>query len=190
MSRVGKKPIPIPDKVTVQVKDQTIEVKGPIGTLTRTIPIEISLEVKDKQILVGAKDKTSLKTPLLWGLSRSLIDNMVTGVVHSWKKNLELQGVGYRASKQGQVLNLSLGFSHPINFQVPPAIQFSVDSKQTLISLSGADKELVGITAAKIRSLRPPEPYKGKGVRYSGERVLRKAGKAAGAVGGGVGGKK
>ena len=120
-----------------------------------------------------------------------MIDAAVQGVVEPWKKELEIHGVGFRASKQGQVLNLALGFSHPVNFTVPPTIQFSVDAKQTLITMTSPDKELLGVIAAKVRSVREPEPYKGKGVRYLGERILRKAGKAAGAAGGaGAGGAK
>ena len=183
MSRVGRKPIPIPAKVSVQLKDLTVEVKGPAGALTRTVPPELTIQVEKDQILVKGKDASVPQTPLLHGLTRTLIANMVLGVVQPWKKDMEIQGVGYRAAKNGQILNLSLGYSHPINFKVPDTVQFSVDAKQTLINMSCPDKELLGVTAAKIRSLRPPEPYKGKGIRYAGERVLRKAGKAAGAAG-------
>ena len=192
MSRVGRKPISIPARGTVAVKGDRVEVKGPAGTLSHAFSQQISVEMKDNQITIVPKDKENPTTPMIHGLTRTLIANMVQGVMDPWKKNLEIQGVGYRAAKQGQVLNLALGFSHPINFNVPVSVQFSVDAKQTLISLSCPDKELLGVTAAKIRSLRPPEPYKGKGVRYAGERVLRKAGKAAGSAGtaGGAGGAK
>lgn len=190
MSRIGKKPIPIPEKVTVQVNGSVVEVKGPGGTLTRRVPEEISIQVDKEKIVVSTVSNENPMTPALFGLTRSLIANMVQGVVQPWKRDLELQGVGYRATKAGQVLNLSVGFSHPVNFKVPDTIQFTVDAKQTFISMSCPDKELLGITAAKIRSMRPPEPYKGKGIRYSGERILRKAGKAASAGGSTVGGAK
>lgn len=193
MSRVGKKPIPLPAKVTVQLKGNQIEVKGPAGTLTHEISAQVAVDVGKDQILISQKDKENPTTPMIHGLTRTIIANMVQGVVEPWKKDLEIQGVGYRAAKQGQVLNLALGYSHPINYNVPATVQFAVDAKQTLVSLSCPDKELLGVTAAKIRSLRPPEPYKGKGVRYVGERILRKAGKAAGAGAAGgaaAGGKK
>ena len=187
MSRVGKKPIPLPAKVTVLFKDSIVEVKGPAGALSRTVPPELTVQVEKDAVRVVPKDPATPRTPLLYGLIRTLIANMVQGVVSPWKKDLEIQGVGYRAAKTGQVLNLQLGYSHPINFKVPDTIQFAVDSKQTLISMSCPDNELLGITAAKIRSLRPPEPYKGKGIRYAGEKILRKAGKAAGAAGAAAG---
>lgn len=192
MSRIGKKPITILKGVTVQVNGQSIEVKGPQGTLTRQIPQELSAVVEKDQLLLSVKQTESPNARALHGLNRTLLSNMVQGVSTPWKKDLEIHGVGYRASKAGQTLNLALGFSHPIEFKVPEKIKFEVDGKQTLITMSSADKDLLGIIAAEIRSLRPPEPYKGKGVRYLGEHILRKAGKAAGAVGGGAagGGKK
>lgn len=192
MSRVGKKPISIPAKVTVSLKDSILEVKGPQGTLSRRIPGAIAMEIGKEQIVLSQKDKENPKAPGLHGLMRTLIANMIQGVVEPWKRDLEIQGVGFRASKQGQVLNLALGFSHPVNFDMPATVQFNVDAKQTLISMTCADNELLGVIASKIRAIRPPEPYKGKGVRYVGERVVRKAGKAAGAAGAGAvaGGKK
>lgn len=189
MSRVGKKPIAIPQKVTVQFSDSIVEVKGPGGTLKRAVPPQLSVKVENQQVIVATKEE-NVQSSQLHGLTRTLIANMIEGVVQPWKKDLEIQGVGYRAAKAGQVLNLSLGYSHPVEFKVPEMVQFNVDAKQTMISLSSPDKELLGVTAAKIRALRPPEPYKGKGVRYAGEHILRKAGKAAGAVGSSVGGKK
>ena len=186
MSRVGKKPIAVPAKVTVTLKDSVLEVKGPQGTLTRILSDAIAVEIGKDQIVLSQKDKENPNAPGLHGLTRTLIANMIQGVVEPWKRDLEIQGVGFRASKQGQVLNLALGFSHPVNFDMPATVQFNVDAKQTLISLSSADKELLGVIAAKIRAIRPPEPYKGKGVRYVGERVVRKAGKAAGAAGAGA----
>ena len=192
MSRIGRNPIQIPAKVTVALKGTTLEVKGPHGSLSREIPSAISVEVGTDKIIFSQKDKDNPTTPMLHGLMRTLVANMVQGVVEPWKRDLEIQGVGFRAAKQGQVLNLSLGFSHPVNFNVPPTVQFTVDAKQTAISMTCPDKELLGVTAAKIRAIRKPEPYKGKGVRYLGERVARKAGKAAGAAGAGaaVGGAK
>jgi len=187
MSRIGKKPIPVPKNVTVTIKDDVIEIKGPAGHLTRKFRPELSVELKDGNVVVSPKDTTSPMTPALFGLTRTLIANMVQGVVTPWKKDLEIQGVGYRATKNGQVLNLALGFSHPVDFKVPETVQFTVDAKQTFVSMSSPDKELLGITAARIRSIRPPEPYKGKGVRYAGEHILRKAGKAAGGAGAGAG---
>ena len=191
MSRIGKKPIAIPTGVTVQVKDAVIDVKGPAGALTRKIHPIIEVKVDNGQILVTPK-KADPMAPALHGLTRTLIANMVVGVVTPWKKDLEIQGVGYRASKNGQVLNLQVGYSHPVDFKIPEMIQFVVDAKQTLINMSSPDKELLGTTAALIRSIRPPEPYKGKGIRYQGEHILRKAGKAAGGAGAGAaaGGKK
>ena len=192
MSRIGNKPIVLPAKVTAAFEDFVLEVKGPKGTLKRHVPQALALEIAQDQIVLSQKDKENPMTPGLHGLMRTLIANMVQGVVEPWKRDLEIQGVGFRASKQGQVLNLALGFSHPINFDMPPIVQFNVDAKQTLISMESPDKELLGVVAAKIRAFRPPEPYKGKGIRYVGERVLRKAGKAAGAAGAGAaaGGKK
>lgn len=190
MSRVGKKLIPIPEKVSVEVKGSSVEVKGPKGSLSKTVPTALSVQVANRQIEVTAQDAAAAHVSELHGLTRTLIANMVRGVVEPWKKDLEIQGVGYRAAKSGQVLNLQVGYSHPIEFKVPEMVQFSVDAKQVLISLMSPDKELLGITAAKIRSVRPPEPYKGKGIRYAGEQILRKAGKAAGAVGSSVAGAK
>jgi len=188
MSRIGKKPIPLPDKVTIQIGETEVQVKGPHGTLTRAIPEVLQVKIEEKQVVVSPKGEITPTTGSMHGLIRTLISNMITGVVTPWKKDLEIHGVGYRANKSGQVLNLQLGYSHPINFSLPEAVQFTVDAKQTFLSLSCADKELLGNVAAKIRGLRPPEPYKGKGIRYVGERILRKAGKAAGSVGG-AGGK-
>ncbi len=193
MSRIGKKPILITKGVTVQVNGQNVEVKGPQGTLSRQIPAELSVQVDKEYVVLSVKETQAPNARALHGLNRTLVANMVHGVATPWKKDLEIHGVGYRATKNGQTLNLALGFSHPIEFKVPEKIKFDVDGKQTLITMSSADKDLLGVIAAQIRSLRPPEPYKGKGVRYLGERILRKAGKAAGAVGGGgaaAGGKK
>lgn len=189
MSRIGKKLINIPEKVSCQVQDASIQVKGPLGSLSRKIPEGIKVEVKGKEIHV--LDAAALpQSHALHGMMRTLIANMVQGVVTPWKKDLEIQGVGYRAAKNGQILNLQVGYSHPVNFLVPEIVQFNVDAKQTQISFSSPDKEILGNITAKIRAIRKPEPYKGKGIRYAGERVTRKAGKAAGAVGSAGGGAK
>ncbi len=190
MSRIGAKVIPISDKVSVQLKGNLLEIKGPVGTLSKQIPEGISVKIEKNQLTVEMVGEWSETNHGLHGLMRTLIANIVQGVVQPWKRDLEIQGVGYRATKNGEILNLQLGYSHPINFKVPETIQFSVDAKQVLISLSSADKELLGNTAAQIRSLRPPEPYQGKGIRYLGEHIVRKAGKAAASVGSGGGAKK
>ena len=175
MSRIGKLPIAIPDKVNVEVHDHTVTVKGPKGTLTMTAHPVIDVQVKDRQVICGRpSDEKSHKA--LHGLTRSLIANMVEGVTKGFERKLELIGVGYRASLLGQNLNISLGFSHPIIFPVPPSIKIEVKD-QTQLTVSGMDKQLVGAVAAKLRSFRPPEPYKGKGVKYAEERIRRKAGK-------------
>ena len=175
MSRIGKLPITIPDKVSVEVHDHTVTVKGPKGTLTMTAHPVIDVQVKDRQVVCGRpSDEKSHKA--LHGLTRSLIANMVEGVTKGFERKLELVGVGYRASMLGQNVNMSLGYSHPIVFPVPPGIKIEVKD-QTQLTVSGLDKQLVGAVAAKLRSFRPPEPYKGKGVKYAEERIRRKAGK-------------
>lgn len=189
MSRIGKKPLLIPEKVSVEIKDLLVEIKGPAGAISRKIPGELAIKKEGNQLLVEPKNGATHLSNLL-GTTRTHLSNMLQGVVQPWKKELEIQGVGFRASKNGQALNLQIGYSHPINFKVPEEVQFTVDAKQVLITLTSVNKELLGSTAAKIRSLRPPEPYKGKGIRYLGEQIVKKAGKAAGAVGTGVGGVK
>jgi large subunit ribosomal protein L6 len=175
MSRIGKLPITIPDKVHVEVHDHTVTVKGPRGTLAMAAHPAIDVQVKDRQVLCGRpSDEKSHKA--LHGLTRSLIANMVEGVTKGFERKLELVGVGYRASLLGQNLNISLGYSHPIMFPVPTGIKIEVKD-QTQLTVSGMDKQLVGAVAAKLRSFRPPEPYKGKGVKYLEERIRRKAGK-------------
>jgi len=175
MSRIGKLPITIPDKVQVEVHDHTVTVVGPKGTLTMTAHPVIEIQVKAGQVLCARPtDEKSHKA--LHGLTRSLIANMVIGVTKGFERKLELVGVGYRASSLGQNLSMSLGYSHPIIFPVPPGIKIDIKD-QTQIAVSGMDKQLVGAVAAKLRSFRPPEPYKGKGVKYAEERIRRKAGK-------------
>jgi large subunit ribosomal protein L6 len=176
MSRIGKRPIPIPPKVTVTLDGLTIVVKGPKGELTRTLPAGVVLSQEEDTIVVKRRDESRLARER-HGLCRTLIANMVDGVSQGFQKRLEIQGVGYRAQVQGRSLNLSLGYSHPVQFDPPEGIQFAVEGN-TNVTVSGIDKEIVGDIAARIRAARPPEPYKGKGVRYAGEQVRRKAGKA------------
>ena len=183
MSRVGKKPIVIPDKVKVNVTDGKVLVEGPLGKLSQVVSPETKVEVKDKEVLVTRKDDEP-KSRAIHGLMRALIQNMVTGVATGFSKELDIQGVGYRAEVKGNLLNLSLGFSHPMEFPIPDGIKIKVD-KQTHVVISGFNKTQVGQIASDLRKIRPPEPYKGKGVRYSNEVVKRKAGKAAAGSAGG-----
>jgi large subunit ribosomal protein L6 len=177
MSRIGKAPITIPAGVDVTVDGRTISVKGPKGTLERQIPGTITVS-QDGDVLTVERPNDENKVKAMHGLTRSLVNNMVIGVTEGFKKNLEIVGVGYRAEAQGpNALRLNLGFSHPVDVKAPEGITFEVPV-QTQVIVSGIDKEVVGQVAADIRSIRKPEPYKGKGVRYAGERVLRKAGKA------------
>jgi large subunit ribosomal protein L6 len=176
MSRIGRTPIPIADKVNVEITDDNVvTVKGPRGELKRDFPREIRFAREDSQIVV-TRPSDEAKHRALHGLSRSLLNNMVVGVSDGFTKTLEVQGVGYRAQLQGSSLQLALGFSHPVVVDPPEGITFTVEGPR--IHVQGIDKEQVGEVAANIRKLRPPEPYKGKGIRYLGERVRRKAGKA------------
>ncbi len=175
MSRIGKLPIEIPNGVTVSLEELCKNVKGPKGALSRNIMDGVKIELADNKVYVRtASDDRSAHAA--HGLTRTLINNMVTGVTKGFEKALEITGVGYRAEMKGNILSMALGYSHPINFEIPKGINVEVD-KMTKILLKGIDKELVGQTAAKIRSFRSPEPYKGKGVKYAGETILRKAGK-------------
>ena len=177
MSRIGKSPVALPSGVEVSVSDRTITVKGPKGTLSRAIPGEIVVRQEDSTLFVERPDDER-DNRALHGLTRSLVNNMVLGVTEGFKKNLEIVGVGYRAEAQSpSALRLNLGFSHPVHVSAPDGITFEVPVP-TQIVVNGIDKEVVGQVAADIRSIRKPEPYKGKGVRYAGERILRKAGKA------------
>ena len=177
MSRVGKNPIPIPSKVKVEIDQNEITVSGPKGELKREIHPSLKMETsKDEIVVFRSSDSKFHKS--LHGLTRALIANMVDGVSTGYRKALEIQGIGYKAELMGKKLNLSLGFSHPILFSPPEGIKIDLGSP-TKIMVSGIDKELVGLVAAKIRSFRPPEPYKGKGIRYEGEFVRKKAGKTA-----------
>ena len=175
MSRIGKQPIELPSGVKISITDAVIKVEGPKGILSRKLAEGVSVEVQEKLILVQRKDE-SIRARSTHGLTRTLISNMVTGVTKGFETALEINGVGYRAEAKGDVLNLSLGYSHPVNFQLPKGITVEVD-KMTKVLVKGIDKELVGQTAAKIRAFRGPEPYKGKGIKYAKETILRKAGK-------------
>ena len=176
MSRIGKLPITVPDKVKVTVSDGAVKVEGPKGKLERTLPRDITIKQSDGQ-LVFERPSDDYKHRALHGLVRSLVANMVTGVNEGFTKNLELVGVGYRVAKQGDELVLSLGFSHPIRYRPPQGISIDVQDP-TKFSVSGISIEDVGQVAANLRGMRPPEPYKGKGVMYRGEKIRRKAGKA------------
>jgi large subunit ribosomal protein L6 len=175
MSRIGKRPIAIPAGVTVTLDGQTVSVKGPKGELAWTVTDEIEVAQKDGGLTFTPRDDTT-RSRAMWGLSRSLVDNMVHGVTQGYETTLELVGVGYRAAMKGRNLSMQLGFSHDVDIPPPAGVAFAVP-RQTEIKISGIDKQLVGETAARIRRIRPPEPYKGKGVRYAGEAVRRKEGK-------------
>ena len=193
MSRIGKQPIPLPAGVQVRIQDARVVVRGPKGELSRVLPGRIKAEQKGSELLVDRPDE-SKESRSLHGLARTLVANMVEGVSRGFSKSVEIYGVGYRAQLQGRRLNLQLGFSHPVVFEAPEGIDFALETFvptpennyfSSRIAVSGINKELVGQTAANIRAARKPEPYKGKGIRYQGEKVRRKAGKAAQSVGAG-----
>jgi len=177
VSRVGRKPIKIPKGVNVAFKDGIVNVKGPQGELSANVHKNVAVEVKDSQVIVTRKNDNK-EVRALHGLWRALAQNMISGVSIGFSRKLEIVGVGYRAEMKGKKLQLLLGFSHPILFAPPEGVKIETPT-QTTINISGIDKQLVGLVAAKIRSFRPPEPYKGKGVKYEGEYIRRKAGKAA-----------
>jgi len=178
MSRIGKKPVVIEKGVQISVNGRMVRVKGPKGELSQKIPEAVSIDIKDNELYVVKAEtgKLAKKADAFQALTRSLIQNMVDGVTKGFEKKLEIIGVGYRSALEGRNLNLSLGYSHPVIFPLPDGIEIMV-GKPTEITVKGIDKQLVGSTAAKIRSFRPPEPYKGKGIRYVGEHVRRKVGK-------------
>jgi large subunit ribosomal protein L6 len=175
MSRIGKRTIEVPKGVTVTLDGQTVSVKGPKGERSWTVADEIEVTQGDDGLNLALREDTQ-RARAMWGLSRTLVDNMVVGVTTGFEKSLDLVGVGYRAAMKGNALSLQLGFSHDVDIQPPAGVTFAVP-KQTEIKITGADKQAVGQIAAVIRKLRPPEPYKGKGVRYTGEKVRRKEGK-------------
>jgi large subunit ribosomal protein L6 len=177
VSRIGRMPIELPEGVEATVKGQRVKVKGPKGELDRTFREELTIQLEDGVITVERSSDLP-KVRALHGLTRSLINNMVHGVSKGFEKVLQVEGVGYRPSLEGADLVLNVGYSHPVTIPAPEGIQFEVDERPRLIKVQGCDKELVGQVAAEIREVRPPEPYKGKGIRYFGETIRRKAGKA------------
>ena len=180
MSRIGKKPIEIPQGVEVEIKDGKVTVKGPKGELEKEVQPEIKVEKKEGKIFISPQRDTK-RTKAFWGLYRALIFNMVKGVTQGYEKKLQIEGIGYKANLEGENLVLHIGFSHPVEIKQPQGINFLIE--KNIITISGINKELVGQTAAKIKKVRPPEPYKGKGIRYIGEVVRRKPGKKTTAAG-------
>ena len=175
MSRIGKRPLPIPQGVSVQVDGQRVQVKGPKGELTRLVHEELKVRLDGSQLIVERpSDETRHKA--LHGLFRALLKNMIEGVTQGYSRTLEIQGVGYKAEARAPGVRLVVGYSHPVDYKAPAGIKLSVDNN-VIVKIEGVDKELVGQVAAEIRKIRPPEPYKGKGIRYQGEQVRRKAGK-------------
>lgn len=192
MSRIGKKPVVLESGVTAEMKDKQLTIKGPKGSLSLEIHPKVQVAVEDNQVTVDVAKKEDKKEKALWGLFRSLVQNMADGVAKGYSKELDVIGVGFKAEQRGTSLVLSLGFSHPIEFEVPAGIEVKIEKQpakvtiqqyQTTITLTGIDKQLVGQVAANIRSLKKPEPYKGKGIKYSDETIVRKAGKVVKAVG-------
>jgi large subunit ribosomal protein L6 len=175
MSRIGKNPVAIPDGVRVELRDQTLTVRGTNATLSLVISNDVTATIADGNVTVEPKDEGK-RARAMWGTTRALINNMVTGIATGFTRNLEINGVGYRASVQGSNLNLQLGYSHDIAYPIPPDVKI-VCERPTAIAISGADRQRVGQVAAEIRSFRPPEPYKGKGIKYSDETIRRKEGK-------------
>lgn len=192
MSRIGKKPVVLPDGVTVELANGVLTVKGPKGTLTQEVHPKVSVKIEGSEVNIDVAKKEDKREKALWGLFRSLVQNMVDGVTTGYTKQLDIVGVGFKAEVRGQELVLNLGFSHPINFTIPQGVEVKVEKDpakigvlqyQTTATLTGIDKQLVGQTAANIRELKKPEPYKGKGIKYSDEAIMRKAGKVVKAVG-------
>jgi large subunit ribosomal protein L6 len=175
MSRIGKKPVAVPKGITLELQGQTVSVKGPKGELRRTLHPEMQLAVADGNFTV-ARPSDEPKHKALHGLTRTLVQNMVEGVTKGFSRTLEIQGVGYKAEAKPYGVNLIVGFSHPVKYEAPQGIKITVENN-TVLKIEGADKEVVGQVASEIRNVRPPEPYKGKGIRYQGEQVRRKAGK-------------
>jgi large subunit ribosomal protein L6 len=175
MSRIGKKPVTVPQGVTLELQGNTVAVKGPKGELRRTLHPEMQLALQDGTFTV-ARPSDEPRHKALHGLSRTLVQNMIDGVTRGFTKTLEIQGVGYKAEAKPYGVNLIVGFSHPVKYEAPKGIKISVENN-TVVKIEGADKEIVGQVASELRNVRPPEPYKGKGVRYQGEQVRRKAGK-------------
>ncbi len=175
MSRIGKKPVPVPSGVTANVEGQTVKVKGPKGLLQLVLHDDVSVKLENGSVQIGPRNETK-RARSLWGTSRTLVANLVTGVTKGFERKLEITGVGYRASVQGKNLQIALGYSHDVVYPIPEGITI-VAPKPTEITITGIDKQKVGQVAAEIRGFRPPEPYKGKGVKYAGEYIFRKEGK-------------
>ena len=179
MSRIGKLPVPIPDKVDVKIEGNVVRVKGPLGEMAQEVNSYVTVRLDDGKIICERKDD-DYRSRAFHGLYRSLINNMVLGVSQGFTRELDIVGVGYRAELKGRTIDFQLGYSHPISFPLPEGVTAEVDRKANHIVLKGYNKQLLGQIAADIRRLRPPEPYKGKGIKYKGERIRRKAGKTAG----------
>jgi large subunit ribosomal protein L6 len=175
MSRIGKQPISVPDGVTFSIEDKIVTVKGPKGELTQEVDSKVKVEQKEKEIIVTVKNPESKTDKAYWGLFRMLIANMVKGVTEGFEKQLEVNGVGFKTELKGKQLVLNVGFSHPVEYDLPEGIEVKVEKK--IITVSGIDKQKVGQTAAEIRAIKKPEPYKGKGIKYVDEQIRRKAGK-------------
>jgi large subunit ribosomal protein L6 len=175
MSRIGKKPVPVPSGVTANVEGQTVKMKGPKGALQFVVPEEVLVKLEDGNVQVDPRNE-SKRARSMWGTSRTLVANLVTGVTKGFERKLEITGVGYRAAVQGKNLQLALGYSHDVIYPIPEGIQIATP-KPTEITITGIDSQKVGQVAAEIRGFRPPEPYKGKGVKYAGEYIFRKEGK-------------
>ena len=175
MSRIGKHPVSIPQGVEVQLSGQTLTVKGKLGTLSVAVSKEVNAKVENGAVTIAPGSETK-RARALWGTTRALVNNMVTGVANGFTRNLEINGVGYRAAVQGKNLNLQLGYSHDVVYPIPADVRIACE-RPTAIAVSGADKQRVGQVAAEIRSFRPPEPYKGKGIKYADETIRRKEGK-------------
>ena len=175
MSRIGKKPVPVPSGVTANVEGQTVKVKGPKGLLSFVVPDEVSVKLEDGKVQVDPRNETK-RARSMWGTSRTMVANLVTGVTKGFERKLEITGVGYRAAVQGKNLQLALGYSHDVLYPIPEGIQIATP-KPTEITITGMDSQKVGQVAAEIRAFRPPEPYKGKGVRYAGEKIELKEAK-------------
>jgi large subunit ribosomal protein L6 len=180
MSRIGKQPITVPSGVTITIEPGAVKIKGPKGALSAAVSPLVELKVEGSTLTVERREE-SRNARSIHGLTRKLLSNMVTGVSEGFRRVLEINGVGYRAEAKGNILQLALGYSHPIMFSLPQGVQAKVD-KQTVVTLEGADRQVLGETASEIRKLRPPEPYKGKGIKYAEEKIRRKAGKAVGAA--------
>lgn len=177
MSRIGRQPIKIPDNVEIKIRTENIHVKGPKGELEIKVPSQVKLEQKNQEVTLQVSNPNDKKEKALWGTFRQLIFNLIKGTVEGFEKKLELSGIGYKASVSGNILTLNVGFSHPIEYKLPPGIETKIE--KNIISIFGINKQLVGEIAAQIRRIRPPEPYKGRGIKYVEEIIRKKAGKQA-----------